>query len=354
MNVLFAEPDKLFRLTAAALDPALADPQFLGGFFLTECADPRAFVVDWARTRVVPSNLTVTVATDAAHFARALPGASIVILEKQPITAALLGTARALKLVQVFGRDTSAVDLDACRSLGIEVRSLNRNTNLVVAEHTVMMMLAMTHRLDATRDAMTAASTLPPSGWAYNWPACPNVRSLAGRTVGLIGMGEVAQLVAAYLRPFGVKVIYTRRRRDVALEAQLDMTFVDLPALLAQSDIVSIHVPGDADNHHLLDADALARTKPGVFLVNTARGAIIDEAALVAGLRSGHIGGAALDVFAVEPLPLDHALRSAPNVILTPHLAAGSRDAAWLDIEIGPVIDAVLEVSRAVAVESAA
>ncbi len=346
MDVLFAEPDKMFRLIAATLDPALADPDFLAAFFLRESADPATLLRDWTHRRSLPTGISVGVAADAGAFAAALPQARTVVLEKQPLTAPLLETARALKLVQVFGEDMSAVDRDAARRLGITVQPLHRHTNIVVAEHTVMMMLALTHRLDAARQSMTAASPIPPSGWAYNWPAVAQVRGLSGRTVGLLGMGEVAQIVARYLRSLGVRVIYTRRRRDPALEAELGLEFASLPELLARSDVLSIHVPGGPESRHLIDTAALAQTKPGVFIVNTARGPIIDEDALLAGLATGHVAGAALDVFATEPLPLDHPLQRAPNVILTPHLAAGSRDAAWLDVEIGPVIDALLAVLR--------
>ena len=298
--------------------------------------------------RAIPGGLNVAVARDEAAFATELRDADVVVLEKRTLTADLLRNAERLKFVQVFGRDTNAVDVAACAARGISVATLDRNTNLVVAEHTILMILAMAHNLDAARQAMSLPSRLPPSGWAYNWPACPNVRGISGRTIGLIGMGEVAQLVALYLRPFGVRVVYTRRHRDVALETELGISFMDLPMLLAISDVVSVHVPGGSDNRHLIDAGALERMKPGALLVNTARGTVVDEAALLAALRSGHIGGAALDVFSVEPLPLGHPLHGAPNVILTPHLAAGSRDAAWLDIEIGPVIDAILGVHASI------
>ena len=341
MNVLFAEPDKMFRLIAAVLDPAQADERFLSEFFLTESADPGRLLLAWAHARRLPRDMAVHVAEDAADFAASLPAADVVVLEKQSLDAALLRRAGRLKLVQVFGRDAAAVDVAAAEAQGVAVRTLDRHTNRLVAEHAVMMMLALLHRLDASRAAMSAPSRLSPGAWAYNWPAVTGVRGLAGRTVGLIGMGEVAQLVALHLRAFGAKVIYTRRHRDTRVEAELGMAYADLPALLARSDIVSIHVPGGTDTRHLLDAGALGRMKAGAYLVNTARGAIVDEAALLAALRSGHVAGAALDVFTVEPLPLDHGFHGLPNVILTPHLAAGSRDAAWLDLEIGPVIDAV-------------
>jgi D-3-phosphoglycerate dehydrogenase len=113
---------------------------------------------------------------------------------------------------------------------------------------------------------------------------------------------------------------------------------------VARCDLLSLHVQENAETRNLINAELLARAKPGLFIVNTARGSVLDEDALVAGLQSGKIAGAALDVFVTEPLPDDHPLRRVDNVILTPHVAAGSRDEAWLDREIGPVVDSIVSV----------
>lgn len=346
MKIVFAEPDKMFRLVAAALDPSSADEQFLREFFLTESDDPPALMQKWAARRGVPKGLIVRIAADEAQFGSELHDADVVVLEKQRLTATLLENARSLKLVQTFGRDTSMIDLAACADRGIVVRALDRFTNRQVAEHTVMLMLALTRDLNGSGRALDAPSSLAPSGWAYNWPACANVKGLVGRTIGLVGLGEVGQLVAEYLRPFSVKLVYTKRHRDPALEARLDAEFVDLPTLVARSDVISLHLPSGAASRHLLDAALLSQVKPGVFIVNTARGSVLDETALVDGLRSGRIAGAGLDVFSVEPLSADHPLNGLPNVILTPHVAAGSRDENWLDLDIGPIVDAALAVWR--------
>ena len=152
--------------------------------------------------------------------------------------------------------------------------------------------------------------------------------------------------VADYLRPFGVSVLYTKRSRDHAAEERLGITYSTLDELIAKSDVLSIHVPGTPQTNKMINADLLSRAKPGMRIVNTARGSIIDEAALAKALIDGRIGGAAMDVFSVEPLRDDNPLLGLKNVIMTPHVAAGSRNEAWLDRELGPLVDAVVAVLR--------
>jgi phosphoglycerate dehydrogenase-like enzyme len=161
-----------------------------------------------------------------------------------------------------------------------------------------------------------------------------------------VGLGQTGALVARYLQPFGVTVLYTRRNRDGAAEDKLGIIYATLDELISKSDVLSLHVPGNAQTDKMINAELLSRAKRGMCIVNTARGSIVDEDALVAALQDGTIGGAALDVFASEPLRSDHPLRGLNNVILTPHVAAGTRDEAWLDREIGPLIDAVVAVLK--------
>jgi D-3-phosphoglycerate dehydrogenase / 2-oxoglutarate reductase len=202
----------------------------------------------------------------------------------------------------------------------------------------------LTRGLDESRAALLRPSPLCPAAWAYNWPACAGVGGLAGRVIGLVGLGQIGTMVAEYLRPFGVAILYTRRTRDLAAERRLGISYATLDELVSRSDLLSLHVPGNAETRNMINANLLARAKPGLFIVNTARGSLIDEDALVASLESGKIAGAALDVFVTEPLQHDHPLRRAKNVILTPHVAAGSRNEAWLDREIGPVVDSIVSV----------
>jgi phosphoglycerate dehydrogenase-like enzyme len=344
LRVVFGEPDKMFRLIGEALAPSADGARSLAAFFLTESADPVDLLRRWSARRKIPPGIEVSYCTRHEDLAAMLAEATVLVIENDVVRAEHLAQARSLRLIQLFGREAPGLDRDACARHNILVRPLDRYSNRLVAEHVVMLMLALTRGLDASRAALHAPSGLPASGWAYNWPACPGVRGLAGRVIGLVGLGQIGALVADYLRPFGATVLYTRRTRDPAVEARLGITFATLDELVARSDLLSLHVSESAETRNLISAGLLARAKPGLFIVNTARGSLIDEDALVAGLASGRIAGAALDVFVTEPLAADHPLRRARNVILTPHVAAGSRDEAWLDREIGPVIGSILSV----------
>jgi phosphoglycerate dehydrogenase-like enzyme len=344
MRVVFGEPDKMFRLIGEALAPSVDGERFLAGFFLTESADPVDLLRRWSARRKIPPGINVSYCTRPENLAAMLAEATVLVIENDVVRAEHLALARSLKLIQLFGREAPGLDLEACARNNILVRPLDRHSNRLVAEHVIMLMLALTRGLDASRAALQGWSWLNPGSWAYNWPACTGVRGLAGRVIGLVGLGHIGALVADYLRPFGATVLYTRRTRDPAVEERLGITFATLDELVARSDVLSLHVSESAETRNLISAGLLARAKPGLFLVNTARGSLIDEDALVVGLEGGRIAGAALDVFVTEPLADDHPLRRARNVILTPHVAAGSRDEAWLDREIGPVVDSIVSV----------
>jgi phosphoglycerate dehydrogenase-like enzyme len=344
VKVLFGESDKMFRLIGEALSPSDDGERFLPEFFLTESADPVRMLRAWSARRQIPTGIHVSHCSQPDKLKPMLADADVLVVENATIGQNEIEHAASLKLIQTFGNEAPNIDFDACRVRDVAVRTLDRHSNRLVAEHVIMLMLALTRGLDQTREALGRGSPLIPSGWAFNWPACGDVRGLTGRTVGLLGLGQIGTLVARYLQPFGVTVLYTRRNRDVEAEKRLGIVYAPLGELVARSDVLSLHVPGNAQTANLVNADLLDRAKPGMFIVNTARGSIIDEDALVAALQRGKIGGAALDVFVSEPLRLDHPLRGMKNVILTPHVAAGTRDEAWLDREIGPVVDSVLSV----------
>jgi phosphoglycerate dehydrogenase-like enzyme len=158
----------------------------------------------------------------------------------------------------------------------------------------------------------------------------PVSRELRGRTVGLLGAGRIGRAVARRLQPFEVRLVhYDPTGLPGAVEEELALERREFDEVLAEADIVSLHMPLTAATRHVIDAAALARMKPGAFLVNTSRGGLVDGAALVAALRSGHLAGAALDVFDPEPPVSGNPLYAMPNVVLTPHVAAGTRDAFY-------------------------
>jgi D-3-phosphoglycerate dehydrogenase len=162
---------------------------------------------------------------------------------------------------------------------------------------------------------------------AWDVVAHAGIRRLRGQTLGLVGFGKIAVAVAAKAQAFGLRVVACDPFVGSEAMVRHGVQAVDFDKLLAGSDAISIHVPLSPETRNLIGARELARMKSTAFLINTSRGGIVDELALAEALKAGRIGGAALDVLAVEPPPPDHPLRQLPNVILTPHLAFYSREA---------------------------
>jgi phosphoglycerate dehydrogenase-like enzyme len=247
--------------------------------------------------------------------------AEVAIVAATPLTGAMIDAAQRLRLVHHQGvgyQDT--VDWQALAARGIRLALTPAGTTTGVAEHSVLLILAAMRRLPF------ADSELRLGRWHIN-ALRPVSRELAGCTIGYIGMGRIAQAVAERLRPFGTRGIYHDKvRLSGEREAALAVNFVALDALLASSDVVTLHVPATPETRHIIDAEAIRRMKRGAYLINTARGALIDEAALAAALREDRLAGAGLDVFEKEP-PTGSPLLPLPNVVLTPHISAGTRDA---------------------------
>jgi len=209
----------------------------------------------------------------------------------------------------------------------------------MVAEHVLALMLALSKRLLAGDKSVRESCTSPSvSANTYNWPQLFGIGGLAGKTLGIVGPGEVGRQVAERARAFGMTILFSGRgsngRATIAGATELGLI-----ELLTRADFVSLNVQGDAGNRHLIDASALAAMRLGSILINTSRGSLVDEAALHEALMSGRLGGAGLDVHAAEPRPIADPLLNVPNLLLTPHVAAGSR--LVLLEEIGGMFDAV-------------
>jgi phosphoglycerate dehydrogenase-like enzyme len=264
-----------------------------------------------ARLAALPGlEVSVVAEGDDAALAAALPGTEVLWHVLQPCTAALIAAAPRLRLIQKIGVGVNTIDLDAARARGIAVCNLPGSNARAVAEMALLLMLAALRRLPQFDAGLRAG----------RWGAAPAVQDrlgeLGGKTVGLVGFGAVPAVLAPVLAALGCRVLYTARTpRDAPYE------FRALDALLAESDIVSLHVPQTAETAGMIDAAAIARMKPGAILVNTARGGLVDEAALLAALRAGQLGAAGLDVFATEPTPADNPLLALDNVVVAPHVA---------------------------------
>lgn len=224
-----------------------------------------------------------------------------------PVGPALLDQAPGLRVIQT-GVGYDNIDIPACTCRGIQVCSAAGVNADAVAEH-VMAMLLCWYKNIAYLDAFMKERK-DPSLLQYTGG------ELGGKTIGLIGLGAVARRVAGYCAAFGMRVLgYSRRTAVPGVEA------ADLETLYAESDVVSLHVPLTAGTRGLIGEKALSRMRPGALLINTSRGAVIDEKALIGALRSRRIAGACLDVYEQEPLAMDSPLRDLPNVLLTPHTA---------------------------------
>lgn len=236
------------------------------------------------------------------------------------VTRKIMAASPHLKAVGVHGIGCDHVDLAAARDLGKVVLNTPDALTVTVAEMAVALMLSMTRRIASADKAVRTG------GWTRKYSDLIGVE-LMGKTVGLVGLGRIGTATAHRLKAFDVKLLYWSRTRHPKQEVEIGIEWADLPSLLTKSDILSLHIPGTTETHHLIGAAELSSMKRGAMIVNTARGRIIDEAALVEALRSGQISSAALDVFEQEPLKSDNPLLVMDNVVLAPHLGASSIEA---------------------------
>ncbi len=261
---------------------------------------------DWLDIRWCASDDS---ADSRAAFSRELPDAEVIWHVLRPLSGADLMQATRLRLVHKFGAGVNTIDVDTATKRGIAVANMPGANAPSVAEGAVLLMLATLRRLPALDRA-----TREGRGWPSDPGLGETVRDIGACTVGLVGYGNIAKQVAGIVAAMGATVLHTSTRND-GLPG-----WRPLAELLAASDIVSLHLPLTDDTRGLLDRAALARMKPGAVLINTSRGAVVDEGALVDALRGGALGGAGLDVFDVEPVPPDNPLLGLDNVVLTPHV----------------------------------
>ena len=265
-----------------------------------------------ARLRSGPCRV-VDASADPAALAGALAEAwGLVVRSRTKVTKELIATAPQLRLIARAGVGLDNVDVAAATARGIRVVNAPTAATASVAELTVALYLNLVRGLYPA-----IASTK-----AGRWEKGAHGHELAGKTVGFVGYGRIAREVARRLRAFDVRTVAF----DPYVATTDDGTALrPLAAVLAEADIVSVHAAVTPENHHLIDAAAIAAMKPGSYLVNVARGALVDEAALLAALNAGHLAGAALDVFETEP-PKDRALVDHPKLLPTPHIGAATEE----------------------------
>jgi D-3-phosphoglycerate dehydrogenase len=248
-----------------------------------------------------------------------IPGyEGLIVRSSVQVTKEVLAAADHLKVIGRAGVGVDNIDVAAASMAGVMVMNTPGANTIATAEHTIALLLALCRHLPQAHSSLKAGRWDRHSfiGW-----------QLYRKTMGIIGLGRIGTRVAQHCLNFGMEVLAYDPYLSDEVAHELKVKRVDLAELYARSDFISLHAALTSQTKKMIDAQAIAQMKSGVRLINAARGALIDEAALVEGLKSGHVTGAALDVFAEEPLPPDSPLLSLENVVVTPHLAASTVEA---------------------------
>lgn len=261
----------------------------------------------------------VTGAANAEDDLIALEGADAILVAISELSAPVIAKAHALKLIQTPSHGFDHIDIEAAAEHGIAVCNVGTSgaESGTVAEHAILLMLACARRLVDGHEALRRGE----------WPSlAAETIELQGKTLGVIGLGHIGREVAKRAKAFGMKLLYfdpVPAEEDV--EAELRIEPVDMVELLERSDVVTVHVPLTTSTRHLLGPQEIARMKAGAILVNTSRGPVVDNTAVAQAANDGRIV-AGIDVYEPEPPPDDHPLRTARNVVLSPHVAGTTRE----------------------------
>jgi D-3-phosphoglycerate dehydrogenase / 2-oxoglutarate reductase len=243
---------------------------------------------------------------------------AVMITSRDRITRAMIEASPRLKVISKYGARPEKVDLDAAEERGIKVLCTPLSNSESVAEHTVLLILAVQRRLCQVSAGLRAGE------WRDQVKLGPE---LHGKTVGLVGLGNVGSRVAEKLSGFRTRLLASDPYVETEKAESLGVRLVDLDTLLAESDVVSLHAMVSPQTYHMIGEAQVRRMKPEAILINTARGALLNEAALVRALEQGWIAGAGIDVFEEEPVPSGHSLLRLENVVATPHVAAYTHEA---------------------------
>src|SRR5262245_43166387 len=293
--------------------------------------DPQpADEVEFAQS-LLPEGFTIAAPSngDAAELESLLGTADAVVTRKVAVDGDVLSLAPNVRFVQKYGAREDRLDLGAAAEAGVAVAVMPLRGCIAVAELAMTLVLALSKQLvqahTATVEGAYRELGLEPVRTserviAFQWMKLPSLFEVYGKTLGIVGYGEIGTEVSKRARAFGMNVLYTKHERlPQSIEERLEVSWRDLDALLAEADVVALTLPHTPETERLIGERELRLMRPDAYLVNAARGGLVDEEALVAALRDSRIAGAGLDVFVDEPVPHDHPLLSLDNVILTPH-----------------------------------
>lgn len=259
--------------------------------------------------------LTVYPRTPPEKVVSRISDAEIVFLNKTPITAEVMEQCPRLRMIGILATGYNTVDIAAAKQRNITVCNVPGYSTMAVAQMTFALLLELTQRVGMHAQAVFAGQ------WQKNPDFCfwnAPLTELAGKSFGVVGYGAIGQAVGRIALAFGMKLLVTSRREK---EVPPGAEFVSLDELLSRSDVVSLHCPQTAENLQMINAEALRKMKPTAILLNTARGGLVDEAALAAALKEGSLAGYGADVVSREPIAEENPLLTAPNCVLTPHIA---------------------------------
>ena len=345
-HVVFAEEDTLFRLMEMALRRTLTPEgeKTLRYFFGEEFAAPLKTLTTMADRLGLPQEIATTVCQDEAVLDRTLPAADFVIVEASKLnTQRVKACGSKTMLIQQFGHSYDNIDMATARKLNIPVANLIRLSSQSCTDHITALIFALARNLfHAHRVVVGRRDPAQPPSFAkdpprnkFNWAGIRGFKILAHSTIGLIGLGENSGFVARRMRDMGMRVLYFKRTRLSAEEERQygGISYAPLDELLAQSDFVSLHLPYSKETEKFAGREFFSKMKRGAYLINTARGGILDEEALHESLKSGYLGGAALDVYRYEPVPSNTPLLDLDNVLWTPHISGGEPEYMLQEVE---------------------
>src|SRR5882724_11109170 len=344
--VLVVEDDVWTRLIGVVLDPSTSQERSdaFADFMSPDLPDFRGWCnkVQTIAGPLYPSD--VRLVSSKPELLSNLGPAEAIVTESLRIGTEELALAPRLKVVHKYGVVLRNIDVAACEARGVKVLGVRRRANIACAEHAFALMLALARRIHRIH-GLNSIERLSAAKFPYqpfdrrhvpggNWGRIAGTRSLNGSTIGLIGLGEIGREIALRAAAFGMNVLYFQRTPlPPGEEETLCVSYRPLDALLAQSDWVVPQLPSDRSTRHFIGREQLALMKPGACLINVSRADVVERDALIEALRSGRLGGFALDPLYEEPGRSDDELLGFDNVILTPHMAGSPRSNGLRDID---------------------
>ena len=344
-NLIVVEDDRFLRVVQIVLDPKVSGERVAAytDFFAHDEPNLAGWCEKVRRRAGQLYPAEVRMVETHEELRAALADARALIVEGLSVGADEIAAAPKLQAVQKYGVDLRRIDQAACAKRGIAVLTQRRRANIACAELALTLVLVLARRVNELAGHISVRA-LAELGYHYrpfdrrhtpnsNWGRVPGLKILYGSTVGIIGLGEIGREFAQRAAAFGMRILYTQRRQaPTEIEQQYRASYRPMPQLLAESDWVVPFVPSVPETANLIGRSELAQMRPGARLVNISRANVVDRAALLDALKSGHLGGFSLDPLYESPGRDDDELSAFPNVVMTPHIAAQPRFNALDDL----------------------